>query len=389
MRSSATDHGAGGAAPAAGDGRTGRMGRTRRLSLSTPIFVLWIVGITAAILIPSVLMGSSARLLSFLVFLPALVAGVGTLSQTAIAAAWTLLVVTATFIYRGTLDENPVPLGITAALAGLSILWARYRVRKEEEIARLRSAAIALQQRVLRPFPLTTDQVTVDGLYWAVEEDSMVGGDIYEVVASPHGTRVLIADVQGKGLSAIGVAFAVLAAFRATAHREPCLTGVADSLENAVTGHNAFSAQIGESERFVTALILNIGETPEVQVIHCGHVPPHVLHGGRAWPVIPADPGLPLGLGRLGPEPRAVERFDLPADATLLLCTDGITEARDTAGAFYPLAKRLPAWDGDSPTQIAESLGADVRMFTGNRLRDDIAVLVLRRRPPLRRNGAG
>lgn len=146
-----------------------------------------------------------------------------------------------------------------------------------------------------------TDQLLVHGLYRPVEEDSRVGGDVYEVVVSPYGSRVFIADVQGKGLQAISAAFAVLSAFREAAVAEPTLTTVVDALEEAVLRHNSFAAQTGERERFVTALILGIDGEPEVEAINCGHVAPLLLHEERAEPVLRQEPCVPLGLDALAP----------------------------------------------------------------------------------------
>lgn len=50
---------------------------------------------------------------------------------------------------------------------------------------RLRSTAAAMQRQILRPLPLLTDDVLVDGVYEPVQQDKLVGGDIYDVAATP------------------------------------------------------------------------------------------------------------------------------------------------------------------------------------------------------------
>ncbi|MFJ5103576.1 SpoIIE family protein phosphatase [Streptomyces sp. NPDC088554] len=137
----------------------------------------------------------------------------------------------------------------------LSVLGCRYRIHHENELLRLRSTATAMQRSILRPLPLRDTRVLMDGAYEPLHEDKLVGGDIYDLVSSPYGTRVLIGDVQGKGLPAIGVAFAALGSFR-----EASLTGLVDALESSVVRHNAFAPQTGEPERFVTALVLDIDD---------------------------------------------------------------------------------------------------------------------------------
>ncbi|MGN9840449.1 PP2C family protein-serine/threonine phosphatase [Nonomuraea sp. H19] len=356
-------------------------GRPRgRVSLSTPVFVVGVAGITAAVVWLDAVTGTAIRLLPLLIFLPAIASGLGAVWQTVVASVWVLGMVAGTQTYMGAdVDENLAAAGFVALFGLMSVLGCRYRVRREEEVFRLRSAAAALQRQIVRPLPLLTGDVVVNGLYQPVEEDAMVGGDLYEVAASPYGTRVLIADVQGKGLPAIGTALAVLEAFREAAYRDETLTEVVAAMESAVLAHNAFATHTGEPERMVTALVLNVGREPEAEAVNCGHITPYVIHDGDARQAALGEPAVPLGLGTLDPDPRRGARFPFPPGATLLLCTDGVTEARDPSGAFYPLEPRLREWTACPPDDLAQTLGADLRRFTGADLRDDVAVLTLTR----------
>lgn len=84
-------------------------------------------------------------------------------------------------------------------------------------------------------------------------------------------------------------------------------------------------------------------------------------------------------MAELSCEPRAAEWLDFPPGGTLLLCTDGVTEARDASGAFYPLDARLGRWAERAPYEVLEALDADLDSFSGGVRRDDIAALALRR----------
>ncbi|MCX4430155.1 PP2C family protein-serine/threonine phosphatase [Streptomyces mirabilis] len=323
----------------------------------------------------------TVRLIPLLILLPALPAALGTVRQTVYAVGWVLIVITGVLIYR------PLPswydyliiMVLAAVLGVLCVLTCHWRIRRERELSQVRSTAVALQRQVLRPLPILTDQVIVDGVYLPVEEDRLVGADIYEAVASPYGTRLLFGDVQGKGLPAIGAAFAALGAFREAAQREPTLTALVDSLEKAVVRHNAFAQQTGEPERFVTALILGIDASTDTQAVNCGHPPPYLLNAGLVTPVLLGDPGVPLGLADLAPKPQTVAWFPFPPGATLLVCSDGVTEARGITGAFYPLEERLRAWADVSPWEIAGNLAKDLSEHTAGEQRDDITALVIRR----------
>ncbi|MEV4003820.1 PP2C family protein-serine/threonine phosphatase [Actinomadura sp. NPDC049753] len=356
---------------------------TREGGLTWRVVAGWLVGITAALAVTGVALDRETGLAPFLVFLPPLIAGRGTVRQTAVASVWTILVII------GSLIRSPLPnaaatasvIIFAVALDGLSVVQAVRRVRQEREISRLRSAAAALQRQILRPFPLATAELVVHGLYEPVEEDSMVGGDVYEAMPTPYGSRVLIADVQGKGLPAISAAFAVLNSFREAALAEPTLTAVVDALENSVLRHNSFVAQTGEEQRFVTALILGIGSETTAQAINCGHIPPYQLSEQGTGQIHLGEASLPLGLASLSPEPRTVTPFNFPTDSTLLLCTDGITETRDPSGTFYPLEDRLSAWKHLPPAEIAPTVHHDLEQFAHGKLTDDRALLVLHRRP--------
>ncbi len=66
---------------------------------------------------------------------------------------------------------------------------------------------------------------------------------------------------------------------------------------------------------------------------------------------------------------------------SLVMFTDGLTEARSASGVFYGeerLIAFLEALAGADPRDIADLLQTEIREFSGGRLRDDTAVLVLK-----------
>ncbi|MFD3610650.1 PP2C family protein-serine/threonine phosphatase [Streptomyces atroolivaceus] len=343
---------------------------------------LWIVLLTVAVVLLDALSGNDLPLIPLTVVLPALASVFCTVRQTAAVAVWvTLVVVGSRIASTGPFWDVVSLIGFTALASALGVVACAARIRHAVQMARLRSAVVALQRQILRPLPVTTRQVRAHGLYEPMEEDRFVGGDIYEVVQSPHGTRVIIGDVQGKGLPAIGAGFAALGAFREAAVREPELTAVADSVEDAVVRHNAFSAETGETERFVTALLLGFDGGDRVQAVNCGHLPPRLLHEGAASVVTLHRTSVPLGMADLSAEARAAEWLRFPPGAALLVYTDGVTEARDATGVFYPFDERLGRWVGGEPDQVLDALQRDLQQFSGGVRRDDVAVLVLSRPP--------
>ncbi|MFD9425692.1 PP2C family protein-serine/threonine phosphatase [Streptomyces sp. NPDC060054] len=338
--------------------------------------------LTLAVVLLHVFTGDDFEVAPLLVVVPALASVFCTVRQTVGVAGWIMIVVVGSRIASdGSFWDLVLGIGFTVLACALGVGSCAARIRHARQIARLRSAAVALQRQILRPLPVLTDQVFAYGLYEPIEEDRFVGGDIYEVVESPYGTRVIIGDVQGKGLPAIGAGFAALGAFREAAIREPTLTGVVDALEDAVVRHNAFSSQTGETERFVTALILGFDGGDRVEAVNCGHLPPRLLHNGEASAIALQRAHVPLGMAELSREARTAEWFDFPPGATLLVFTDGVTEARDASGDFYPLDDRLGRWARRGPREVLDSLHADLEDFSGGVRRDDVAALALRRAP--------
>ncbi|MGX9229503.1 PP2C family protein-serine/threonine phosphatase [Streptomyces albus] len=119
-----------------------------------------------------------------------------------------------------------------------------------------------------------------------------------------------------------------------------------EALERSVVRHNAYARHAGEQERFVTALVVAVDplDSGTAQAVNCGHLPPYLVRdGGPPQRLRLEDTGVPLGLASLVDEERSAQTFRFPPDSTLLLYTDGLSEARDGDGLFYPLADRLAA----------------------------------------------
>ncbi|MBT2382224.1 PP2C family protein-serine/threonine phosphatase [Streptomyces sp. ISL-11] len=294
-----------------------------------------------------------------------------------------------------------------ALMVGASIAVARLRRDGEELLERVRATGEAAQRALLRPLPLRTRSVVVDGFYVSSQREALVGGDLYEVVDTPYGTRVLIGDVRGKGLGTLGAGAAVLTAFREAAYHRPDLVSGMEAVEQGLYRYHRSAAYqvrtpshpaaavsedvaLRVSEEFVTALVFGTeedapgqdGSRVPVVFVDCGHVAPFLIGpDGEVRELEAADPGLPLGLGNLSPVPRTGRRIALPAACRVLACTDGVTEARDPDGGFYPLAERLGAWAGLPTRELLERLRADLDAHTGGRLQDDAAVLVMERAP--------
>ncbi|MFE4976937.1 PP2C family protein-serine/threonine phosphatase [Kitasatospora sp. NPDC056651] len=260
-----------------------------------------------------------------------------------------------------------------SGIMGTALSWQR--TRQNRNLLQARTIAETLQRTVLRPVPERPGGLRVAGLYRPAQADVLVGGDLYEVCDTRFGVRMLLGDVRGKGLGAVRTVADVLGAFRATAHDTPGLVDLADQLDRAVLRD---AAERGDDELFVTAILLQYQPgSDRVEIVNRGHTTPLLLGGGSIAPVSCADE-LPLGLGHLGPSDDRSKTITvaLPPGHTVLLYTDGVSEARDATGAFYPLAPRLATLGTTAPDRVVSFLAQDVHDYAGL-LADDLALLAL------------
>ncbi|MDN5385458.1 MULTISPECIES: PP2C family protein-serine/threonine phosphatase [Streptomyces] len=276
-----------------------------------------------------------------------------------------------------------VQLVALALLSLLIVALCVVRDHRARELAQVRSVAEAAQRVLLWPLPSRLGGLRLASLYLASEDEASIGGDLYAAARTDGAARVMIGDVRGKGLPAIGEAALLLGAFREAAHHHAALPELAASLERSMARYLAdFEPEEEAGERFVTVLLLEIpDDEPVVRMTSCGHVAPLLLGPDGRVTVPDLAPAPPLGIGLTGPDGPAVEVLPFGLDDTLLLCTDGAVEARDRTGAFYPLAERIARWAGSCPETLLHHVQRDLLAHTGGRLDDDIALVAIRRVP--------
>ncbi|MFC9501715.1 SpoIIE family protein phosphatase, partial [Streptomyces sp. NPDC056982] len=74
---------------------------------------------------------------------------------------------------------------------------------------------------------------------------------------------------------------------------------------------------------------------------------------------------------------------------TLILYTDGVTEARDEGGVFYPFAQRVEQWTTSSPEALLDHIRRDLLAHCRGHLSDDAAIIAVQRNPVPRPGAAG
>ncbi|MFE6739615.1 PP2C family protein-serine/threonine phosphatase [Streptomyces tubercidicus] len=147
--------------------------------------------------------------------------------------------------------------------------------------------------------------------------------------------------------------------------------------------HPVIGPTLDTDETFATVILLDIPDRrPVVHTTTCGHPPPLLISAGRVRTLAAERPALPIGLGGLPGAPGyEVESFPFEPGDLLLLYTDGVSEARDDKGTFYPLVERAAAWSDCGPQQVLRQLRTDLLAHTNGRLGDDAAAVAVRHLP--------
>jgi phosphoserine phosphatase RsbU/P len=320
------------------------------------------------LLLPSVLGATSGLIvISLVIVTPLIAAAAADERRTAIVAAATVPLTLAAGPGRGPAEDATwIRLTAVCAMGLLAIVLARARRRREEHLAQMTAIAQASQVALLPPLPPQLTGISIAARYRSATPGASAGGDLYEIIPTGHGIRVIIGDVRGNGLDATLLARHVLSEFRRSAVAVPALQQVAGEVSRAIRPH------LGE-EDFVTAVLVQIAPGGELTMVNCGHHPPLLHHGGGLRPLAGPTAALPLGLDD---DFTAFTTSWQPGDR-LLLYTDGLVESRNRHGDFLPedqIATALLAADCD---QALDALMTAVRRHTGGHGHDDMALLLL------------
>ncbi|MEU7134990.1 PP2C family protein-serine/threonine phosphatase [Streptomyces sp. NPDC046261] len=271
-------------------------------------------------------------------------------------------------------------LAAVATVSAFAVVVNRLMYYSDVRLRSARGIALAVQRAVLPEPPASIGPLRIAVRYQSAVKDAQIGGDLYGVQDTPYGVRCVVGDVRGKGMEAVKAVDVALGVFREAAEEEPTLAGVTARLERALIREAGRRTGVERTEGFVTGVLAEIPHSgDELRLINRGHPPPLLLHGGEVRSVYPSEPALPLGLAGLAAGEERTDTVPFPAGATLLLYTDGLTEARNRAGAFYDPVTCLTGRDVPGPDALLDVLLTDVGRHTGGRITDDMALLAVTR----------
>lgn len=213
----------------------------------------------------------------------------------------------------------------------------------------------------------------------ALEPMREIGGDLYDFYRKEDDFYFIIGDVSGKSVPAAMFMSATVNLFRSTVRRLQSPKSIMEDI-NAVLSDN------NPSLMFVTAFIGRL-HIPTGEVLYCnaGHLPPIVIQNQKSdnensTREIDVIPNIPLGY-------KGTFRFEeqgtmLGKNETLLLYTDGITEARNEKREMLGVqrwrkmaAETIPLAGSDSINAIRK---ACVRYIGRAEQTDDMTIMTIR-----------
>ena len=251
----------------------------------------------------------------------------------------------------------------------------RARQQAEESEARARDFAQTLQASFIPPVPTEIPGLEVGAAYRPAGSGAEVGGDFYDVFATADDAWVVVlGDVRGKGVLAARVTALARYTLRAAAMRPGGPASVLATLNDAL--------RRSDEDRFCTVAFASIRSEADGPRLT-------LAIGGHELPILVDAAGKPGPVGQYGDligvleDPVFAEtRLTMRPGEALCFFTDGVTDGRrgDEYYGEHRLVRVLEAAAGESAAVMADAVVDDVVTFQNGVARDDIAVLVLKRR---------
>ena len=264
-----------------------------------------------------------------------------------------------------------------ATQAALAIDSARLYAESAEKARIDRDLRIAADiQRALLPEPAF--DAGIADLAAASIPCRTVGGDFFDYIeVGERGFGFALGDVAGKGPPAALLAAAVQSNFAAHA---PVSVSPAD----AMTRINKALLRRAIEARFATMFYGAITADGKLSYSNAGQEPPLVVRANSTnW----LEEGGPV-LGLLSIATYAYETVSLEPGDLVVVCSDGVTEARNQAGDEFGrdrLLEALKGHHGSKPDIALEHVLGAVKSFSqGAAQADDITLLILRYKGPSR-----
>ena len=201
---------------------------------------------------------------------------------------------------------------------------------------------------------------------------AQVGGDYFDVIPlGPDAWGAVVADVAGKGVGS-----ALLACYLQGALSAATLN--IDDIGKVMGFINRFLAERAGGEKYATLFCCGLGRDGRLRYINAGHCAPVLVTAAGEMRVLDAT-GFPVGLIPDAEFP--AEELRLAPGDRLIVYSDGVTESRAPAGAYYGterLSEVIGLHLASSCEEMHDAILRDVQELTaGAPQADDITLLVI------------
>lgn len=248
------------------------------------------------------------------------------------------------------------------------------RTSRRQQRQGLAQVAHTLERSLLPDALPAVPGLQLASIYRPATAGSQAGGDFYDAFTHAGACWLCVGDVCGKDAHAAALTAMVRHSIRALAFLEISPARVLRTVNDVMLSHQL-------SGRFATAILARIDlASPPLQVTlsSAGHPAPLLLQAnGHAF----SPPIAGTLLGVLSQPTLTDVDLSLPAGATLVLYTDGLTDAGAPARALSTdqLRNQLARNAGSAPQELVHRL-EDLAISRGQHqdLRDDIAILAAR-----------
>lgn len=251
--------------------------------------------------------------------------------------------------------------------------WLHRQLLEKRKMEQELSLAREIQQNLCPGLPSQCGGVQIAASSTMCEA---VGGDYLDYYRLPDNRFIImLGDVSGKGMGAALVMTSLHATCRA-------LLRHVESLERIMLILNESLIETTRAQTFVTLVgVLVDRDAGKLYCVRAGHFPPLLLDGGgknAQW--LDNGGGLPIGLFTELKLP--LETYDIPKGATLVLYTDGVTEAENETLEHFGAARlraKVLQHHQDSAAEIHDAVRNDLKHFMGkSRQGDDSTLVVLK-----------
>jgi sigma-B regulation protein RsbU (phosphoserine phosphatase) len=275
--------------------------------------------------------------------------------------------------------ERPVLYQLLDAQERTALAEATRAAAARDQLAEQAERSTALA-RTLQESLLPSDLPAIVGgsaaaLFRPAGDGSEVGGDFYDLFPIRRGQwGVVMGDVSGKGAGAAALTALARHTVRSSALREADPVDVLTELNEAVIRNH------GETDRYLTAayaVLRRLRDRAEISLALAGHPQALVLRADGAVHAH-GDPGTPLGM--FADISLRRSDFTLGVGDTIVLHTDGVTDARNEQDGFFGLdrfASLLASLQGAPVSEIVSGVDAVLEDYQGGRAADDTALLAI------------